>query len=156
MYRIPNQFDPRAQATLSAAGGGSTSTTCSSCVVTLGVAVLGPVVLFSQLAASQPPEAVPAADVPAPARLSKTHAILWGLAVPVGALTLPGGLLLALGGSLGLGLLVMLTLGAWVCVFAHVYERTQGRSGKGVGIGIASLVGLVVMAAIEMAVWLQF
>ncbi|WP_094822479.1 hypothetical protein [Bordetella genomosp. 4] len=50
MYRLPNQFDPSGrQDNLSAAGGGSTSTTCSSCIVTVGIASVATSSIFSGL-----------------------------------------------------------------------------------------------------------
>lgn len=50
MYRLPNQFDPAGrQDNLSAAGGGSTSTTCSSCLVTVGIASVATSSIFSGL-----------------------------------------------------------------------------------------------------------
>ena len=50
MYRLPSQFDPAGrQDDLSAAGGGSTSTTCSSCLVTLGAASAVTATIFSGL-----------------------------------------------------------------------------------------------------------
>ena len=51
MYRVANQFDPsNRQDDLSAAGGGSTSTTCSSCVATLAGASIVTAVIFSRIA----------------------------------------------------------------------------------------------------------
>lgn len=50
MYRLPNQFDLAGrQDDLSAAGGGSTSTTCSSCLVTVGMASVATASIFSSL-----------------------------------------------------------------------------------------------------------
>ncbi|CAM4406637.1 hypothetical protein BOTU111921_28310 [Bordetella tumbae] len=50
MYRLPNQFDPAGRHdNLSAAGGGSTSTTCSSCLVTVGIASVATSSIFSGL-----------------------------------------------------------------------------------------------------------
>ncbi|WP_415807869.1 hypothetical protein [Bordetella muralis] len=50
MYRLPDQFDPSGrQDNLSAAGGGSTSTTCSSCLVTVGIASVATSSIFSGL-----------------------------------------------------------------------------------------------------------
>lgn len=55
MYRLPNQFDPAARnGSVSAAGGGSTSTTCSSCIVTLLATSITPAVLFTRQPSTLP------------------------------------------------------------------------------------------------------
>ena len=64
MYRVANQFDPsNRQDDLSAAGGGSTSTSCSSCVATLAGASIVTAVIFSRLA---PGSETDAADAGSP------------------------------------------------------------------------------------------
>ena len=50
MYRLPSQFDPAGrQDEISAAGGGSTSTSCCSCIVTAGTASLITAIKFASL-----------------------------------------------------------------------------------------------------------
>lgn len=155
MQRIPDQFDPRAQATLSAAGGGSTSTTCSSCIVTLAAAAVVPAMLFTSLAASQAVESAPAAGVPPRRPMSRAQAVMWALAVPFGLLLVMLGIYLGMSFG-GIGALAgLVALGAWVGVFAHVYDRTQGKGRKGVGVGVAMLIGLLILAAIEMYFWIN-
>lgn len=150
MQRIPDQFDPRAQATLSAAGGGSTSTTCSSSIVTLAVASVGPAMLFSRLAETAPP-------APEGGRaLSKRQAKLLGFTAPLlsvlaTVVAFPLGYMF----FSGTGVLALLGIGAWLGVFGYVYQRTQGSSSKGVGIGVLWLVGLTALIGVEIAIWLS-
>lgn len=80
---------------------------------------------------------------------------MWALAVPFGLLLVMLGIYLGMSFG-GIGALAgLVALGAWVGVFAHVYDRTQGKGRKGVGVGVALLIGLLVLAAIEMYFWIN-
>lgn len=179
MYRLPNQFDASAsRQDLAAAGGGSTSTTCSSCVVTLiGASALSAVVLGSlePRDPNAPPPAVdpdmpiqpsawPARPAPAPTVVADTEPpaqppappmsrtkrrLLGAFALPLAALS--GGVMGAANPVFGLFVAVAVMVG----IFATVHERS-GRSVKlGILVGICLLLGMMVAAAVEMALWLS-
>lgn len=147
MVRIPSQFDQRAQATPAAAGGGTTCSTCSCCVVTLGVAALTPVLLFRSLATT-----APGSDGSATSRMSPGSATALGFAVPLAWVLLACIALADFGVAPIAGLMALAT---WVGSFAYAYERTQGRPGWGICVAILCLVGFTVMALGEIAVWLK-
>ena len=186
MYRLPTQFDANAsRQDLAAAGGGSTSTTCSSCIVTLlGTSVLSAVVLGSlqPMAPAAPGSAAQAtantgdsdsgAQPPAPlqepaitvdpdlGRAATPVIPVAGLSrttrVLLGLFALP---LAAVGGGV-LGVAnpifgVFAAVGLFVAIYAIVHERSGRSLGRGIGIGICLLLGLFAAGALEMVLWLS-
>lgn len=183
MYRLPTQFDASAsRQDLAAAGGGSTSTTCSSCIVTLlGTSVLSAVVFgglepVAPVAASsdahttadtsdtdrqpalpQEPSITAHPDLPQTptpvvpvAGLSRMGRVLLGLfALPLAAVG--GGIFMGISNPI-FGLFV--AVGVYVGICALVYERSGRSLGRGIGIGIVLLLGLFVVGAVEMMLWL--
>ncbi|MDO5692509.1 MAG: hypothetical protein Q4G70_08500 [Pseudomonadota bacterium] len=161
MLRLPDQFDPQARVAPDAhavAGGGSTSTTCSSCVVTLlGTSVLAGEVFASaakgQGTADNTSHAAPP-EPPQPHRkLGTIRARLLGWATAPALLALVGLSFQADAQLVGLALL--LAVGGFVAISAYVYGATQGRPGKGVAIGIGLLVLALAVSVLEMLAWLS-
>lgn len=174
MIRLPDPHQPQAQSMLGAAGGGSTSTTCSSCIVTLvGSGVLAGEV-FARAArhqlplaqSAEPAQSAPSADiadsaqsadhtaapgsaVQQPARFTPEAARAWGWGVP--ALLLLSAALMAVGVGRGV---MLLTVGGVLALCAHVYGRIQQRPGHGVLVGIGLMAVLAVAAAVEVFLWI--
>jgi len=173
MYRLPSQFDPAARHDgMSAAGGGSTSTTCSSCVVTLGAAS----VLTARLFAARVPGvvAVPGAttvDPVAPASADSVvppppgseplidaqsrPVIARGGLILLGLFALPIAAVAALvAGTMQFGFGAIVGIAVFIGLYCWAYERSGRSVGRGAAVAIAMLVGIVLASAAEMAVWL--
>lgn len=184
MYRLPSPFNAKASnQAISAAGGGSTSTTCSCCLVTLGIASIGTSRHFARLAQLPPspgdmaPNLAPVKphsefeepalaldDIESPAHSNENE-----ITAPPPALNvvgyavigffalviagLAGSILSAITGAYGVGLLG--GIGAWIGLFAWVYTSTNRRTEKGIVAGVVSLLGLAVILAIELFIWFK-
>lgn len=173
MYRLPSQFDPAARHDgMSAAGGGSTSTTCSSCVVTLGAAS----VLSARLFSARVPGVVASPDakagepqtplssdnaappsVPEPLIDAQSRPVIArGGLIVLGLFALPIAAVAALvAGSMQLGFGAIVGIGVFIGIYCWAYERSGRSVGRGAAIAIAMLVGIVLASAAEMAVWLS-
>lgn len=149
MYKLPTQFDLRSsQVTESAAAGGSTSTTCSCCIVTLGVTS----VLTSMHFASLEPaaKAAPSAEVvstqlldePESAGLSKRGRSIFGFFLP---------LLSGLAGSVSFGIG---WFAVWIVAFVTMYKKAGLSGMRGFWISAAALLAMALCVALEMALWL--
>lgn len=184
MYRLPSPFNAKASnQAISAAGGGSTSTTCSCCLVTLGVASIATSTHFVRLAQKPPspeemaPNLVPAkvhsefneagltldeAKSPAESKENEITApppamnvVGYGV-IGFFALVfagLAGTLVSAVTGAYGMGLLG--GIAAWIGLFAWVYTSTNRRTEKGILTGVVSLLALAVILAVEMFLWFK-
>ncbi|WP_144637707.1 hypothetical protein [Bordetella genomosp. 13] len=184
MYRLPTQFDPAGrQDDLSAAGGGSTSTTCSSCVLTLGAFSTVTAMMFVGLApppnaAARRPEGEPdGLDVPPDPPAGTAHAREGAGAMPPSRIpdsNLPAApmsagkrgtlgavsLLIALAAGVACAFVhpmfgVLAFLGSYVAIYCTVYERSNLSAARGAGIGILMLVAIVICGLFEMYVWMQ-
>lgn len=83
MIKLPTQFDARARQTLdTAAAGGSTSTCCSSCVVTLGTAVVASSMYLANLRKRAKEGEVDATQTVAPTDAANPWAQPEGVAQP--------------------------------------------------------------------------
>lgn len=155
MHRLPTQFDTQAaRRTESAAAGGSTSTTCSSCIVTLGTtAVLGSM-YFSALGKDE----VPAPATPeAPAPASKTPWGRIGFFLPLIALVVSGVLGGVFSGASGVGLVVggFFAVIAWVGAYAWLHQRTGRSVAGGVLAGVIALALFCGGVVLEVLGWLK-
>lgn len=180
MYRLPSPFNAKASnQAISAAGGGSTSTTCSCCLVTLGVASIGTSRHFARLA-QQPPSPEDRAPNKAPPKVHSEfdqpnltlddsesatqtdaitpipHALNAGDYRVIGSFALlislfAGWILSVITGAYGMGLLG--GIAAWIGLFAWVYTSTKRRTEKGIVVGVVSLLGLAAILAIELYIW---
>lgn len=161
MIRLADPYQPQARVVLGAASGGSTSTTCSSCVVTLLASGVVAEMAFAAAArrqgeAGQPQTADMAAQAdpdaapqPAPDRAARAARVPGlGLLVPV-MLGLATWMSLY-GGS---GLLIPLALGGVVALFVYACDRAG--SGRGAWVGIAFVLGVALATALEMFVWMS-
>ena len=175
MIRLPDQFDPRAQATLHAtavAGGGSTSTTCSSCVVTaVGSGLLAGEMFATAARAHLPSHTTPDMDDSAPISAVNPPASEPAPAPPPAVEPLGVGQARVLGWLIpvllvapvvvtgvtdsGIAIAALLGIGGAIGAFTHVYSKTQNAPGKGAALGIAFVIGLVVAAAFEMFLWVS-
>lgn len=106
----------------------------------------------------QEPAITPDPDLAAPATsaapvvgMSRTGRILLGLfALPLAAVG--GGIFMGTANPI-FGLFV--AVGLCVGLYAFVYERSGRSFGRGIGIGIALLLGLFAVGALEMMLWLS-
>ena len=162
MYRLPNQFKSSASQIQSAAGGGSTSTTCSCCVVTAAGASVLTAIHFSGLKKPEPstPEDGDGSDWPAPGTIvppadtadsgpGSTGRAFLGLFSLVIAGAIGG--VIASSGAFVLG--VIAAIGAFIGIFAMAYDSAGLPAGSGVARAVATVIGIVVVAVIEIAVW---
>lgn len=174
MYRMPSQFDPDGrQDSLAAAGGGSTSTTCTSCVVTLGAASVITATIFSDLGERPPqpnpleglePESVPEVRPPSqqeahsgiPAFVRDRPPMTVGARRLLGALALGLATLAGLAGlAVGLGFGAILFCAVYIGIFCTVYERARRSPGRGAIVAVVMLAAIGVCAAFEMYVWMS-
>lgn len=169
MYRLPTQFDPAGrQEDLSAAGGGSTSTTCSSCVATLGVASATTAMIFHSLgaaaapAAQRPPTEAPASEAaPAPSGLpAAPPATVPPMSASKRTTLGATALLMALAAGAACAFLhpmfgALAFLATYLSIFCIVYERSRLSAARGAGIGILMLIAVVVFGLAEMYIWMQ-
>lgn len=173
MYRLPTQFEPRAShADESASAGGSTSTTCSCCVVSLGAGSVLTSVYFASLTqpaqaeSPTPPGPVPESGVggespasadaasasPPATRGSPGNWAMLGFFTPL--LSLGVGAVLGFGLG-GLAMAPVIAVGMWLLLFGMAHERNGQSMGRGVAAGALGLVLFAVALAVEISFWLK-
>lgn len=180
MYRLPSPFNAKASnQAISAAGGGSTSTTCSCCLVTLGIACIGTSRHFVRLAKQEPSpedrapnqasikvhsefdepnqtldnsESVTQTDAITPSTPALNvvgYGVIGFFALLISGFA--GRIISAITDAYGMGLLG--GIAAWIGLFAWVYTSTNRRTEKGIVVGVVSLLGLAAILAIELYIW---
>lgn len=170
MYRLPTQFEPRAShADESASAGGSTSTTCSCCVVSLGAGSVLTSVYFASLAEPpKPPGPVPEAEAavggPSPAGAEAVSAsppaasgsrgswAMLGFFAPLLSFGVGGGIGFGLG---GLAMVPVIAVAVWLLLFGIAHERNGQSMGRGVAAGALGLVLFAVALAAEISFWMK-
>lgn len=155
MYKLPSQFDAKpAHLPESAAGGGSTSTTCSSCVVTL----LGANILAARQLATLARKAQVDAEVNDQTGDSKRLPLqsaspaAWGA---IGFFIIPLAVLIgfALGGSVGIAG-ALFTIAAIVGAFCVAYDKLANNPKRGALVALLFMLGIGAGSVAEVFLWL--
>lgn len=168
MYRMPSQFDPNGrQDNLAAAGGGSTSTTCTSCIVTLGAASAITASMFANLGQQNKTEAErqarpenlaekPASLDSSPFKPEANPPMTSTQRTMLGALSL---VFSTVAGAIGLYInfvfAIVLFCAVYIGLYCIVYERSRLSPGRGALTAVLMLVAIIACAAFEMYVWMS-
>ncbi|MDB5846923.1 MAG: hypothetical protein JWP29_675 [Rhodoferax sp.] len=160
MIKLPTQFDARSSHSAdAAAAGGCTSTTCSSCVVTLGVSSVLTSMHFQSLTpvggkfvASKPVASKLATDAaPVASRSPGQGPGILGFFLPLLSFIASG--LGLMSGSVTFA--AFLFAGAWGGVWVSTYGDAARSGWRGLLISMLALVAMAVLGVVEAWLWLK-